>query len=323
MKKTIAFLLTVAMLFVFAACGKAEKSAKTARVWVLTGPTGIGSVNLWQKSEDKKTEINYTFTAAAAPDEMVAKLSNGEADIAAVATNLASKLYTKTNGNIRVLAVNTLGVLSVLDNTGAAVGGLSDLKGRKIVTTGQGANPQYIIEYLLKKSGVDPKKDVTVEYKADGNELVTVWATDPTAVIIAPCPVSTAITLKYKTAAKVLDLTEEWEKVSPDSELMMGCVIARADFCEKNPETVKTFLKEYRESIKQAISDPENTGALCEKFGIVPKAAVAAKAIPDCHLCFKTGDEMKNGLRGYLKVLFDADPTAVGKLPGDDFWYYE
>ena len=328
MKKLIAILLTLSLVFAFAACGKkAVKPKKTeekpaeVNAFVLTGPTGIGAVNLWDKSDAGKTDTKYNFTAVAAPDEVVTKLSNGEADIAAISTNLAAKLYKKTGKGIQVLAVNTMGVLSVLDNTGADIKSLTDLKGRKIVTTGQGANPQYIIEYLLGKNGIDITKDVTVEYKVDGNELPTVWATDPTAVIIAPAPVSTAITLKFSNAAKVLDLTEEWQKCSPDSALMMGCIVARKDFCDKYPTAVQDFLTEYEASIKAAADDAAATGALCEKYGIVPKAAIATKALPDCHLCYVTGDEMKKGLTGYLQVLFDADPSAVGEMPDDGFWY--
>ncbi|MCQ2450033.1 MAG: ABC transporter substrate-binding protein, partial [Clostridia bacterium] len=313
----------------FAACGKKEEAKPEAKeekpaevnVFVLTGPTGIGAVNMWDKSDAGKTDMKYNFAAVAAPDEAVAKLNKGEADIAAVSTNLAAKLYKLTDGGVQILAVNTMGVLSVLDNTGAEIKSLADLKGRKIVTTGQGANPQYIIEYLFAKNGVDVEKDVTIEYKTDGSELPAVWATDPTAVIIAPAPVSTAITLNFQSAAKVLDLTEEWQKCSPDSALMMGCIVARKDFCEKYPTAVQDFLTEYEASIKATADDAANTGALCEKYGIVPKAAIATKALPDCHLCYVTGDEMKKGLTGYLQVLFNADPASVGEMPDDGFWY--
>ena len=324
MKKTnriLSLLLVFCMLILLSSCGKSADTLKDVNIYVLTGPTGVGAVQLWSRSDAGETEIRYHFTAAAAPDEAAAKLSSGEADIAAVATNLAAQLYQKTNGGIRILAVNTLGVLSVLDNSGAAVSSLSDLRGRTIVTTGQGANPQYILEYLLEQNGVDVTKDVSVEYRADGNELTAVWASQPDAVIVAPSPVSTAILSKYEDSQKVLDLTEEWEKCSPDSALMMGCVIARSDFCDAHPDAVKAFLADYEAALQTAQSDPEGTGALCEQYGIVPKAAIAAKALPDCHLCFITGEEMQKKLTGYLQILYDADPASVGAVPDDGIWY--
>ena len=244
------------------------------------------------------------------------------ADIAAVATNLASTLYNKTQGGVKVIAVNTMGVLYVLNNTGAEINSLADLKGRTIYTTGQGANPQYIINFLLTENGIDPENDVKIEYKAEGSELVPVWATDPEAVIIAPQPVASTITAKYEGSVQSLDLTEEWEKVSDGSSLMMGCVVARNEFVEENPDAVSAFLVDYYQSITAAENDVEGTAALCEQYGIVASAAIAKAAIPYCNICCITGSEMKEKLTGYLQVLYDANPKSIGgAMPGEDFWY--
>ena len=321
MKKLISVVLAAAMLFCLCACGKSSDRLDSVNVYVLTGPTGIGAADLWNRSDKGETSVKYNFTAASAPDEIVAKISNGEADIAAVATNLAAKLYKKSDKGIKILAVNTLGVLSVLDNSGAEITSLKDLTGRKIVTTGQGANPQYIIEYLLKENGIDPEKDVSIEYKAEGSELQTVWAADPAAVIIAPAPVSTAITMKYEGSGKVLDLTDEWNKCADGSKLMMGCIIAREDFIKEHKDAADEFLSEYEKSINAVNGDPSAAGILCEQYGLAAKAALAAKSVPDCHLCFITGDDMKSGLGGYLQILYDADPSSVGEMPDDGFWY--
>ena len=326
MKKLMAAVLIFAMILCLASCaGKTDNDAaaseKTVNVYVLTGPTGVGAVNMWSRSQAEETDISYNFTACAAPDEIVAKLSSGEADIAAIATNLAAKLYKKTEGGIKLLAVNTLGTLSVLCNNGDDINSLSDLKGRKIVTTGQGANPQYILEYLLGQNGLNPAKDVSIEYKAEGSELLLVWAQEPDAVIVAPSPVSTSILMKYEGSKKALDMTDKWNKCANDSSLMMGCIVARTDFCKDHPELVESFLKDYKASIRAVEEDPAKTGELCEKYGIVAKAAIAEKALPDCHVCYLAGEEMKTSLLGYLKVLYDADPSSVGTLPDDGFWY--
>ena len=317
MKRILGIVLALLMVNGFALAEKSD-----VNVFVLTGPTGIGAVNLWRAADAGEGLENYHLTAVTAPTEIVAKISSGEADIAAVSTNLASTLYKKTEGGVVILAVNTLGVLNVLDNTGAEIASMADLRGRHIVTTGQGANPEYIVNYLLRANGLDPATDVTLDFVADGSALVAVWATDPEAVIIAPQPVATSIKGKYEGARLALDLTDEWAKVSPDSQLMMGCMIVRRAFLEEQPEAVAHFLTDYEASVAAATADPEATGALCEQYGIVPAAAVAKAAIPNCNLCFITGDALKEGLTGYLQVLLEADPTSVGgALPGDDFWY--
>ena len=298
----------------------AEKTA--VNVFVLTGPTGVGAVRLWNAAEQGEGLEDYRFTAVTAPTEIVSKISSGEADIAAVSTNLASTLYHKTEGGVVILAVNTLGVLNVLDNTGADIQSMSDLRGRHIVTTGQGANPEFIVNYLLRANGVDPVNDVDIEFKADGGELAAVWATDPEAVLIAPQPAATAILSKYEGSALALDLTDEWEKASPDSALMMGCMIVRRAFLEEHPDAVAHFLTDYEASVSGAEADPAGTGALCEQYGIVSPAKVAEAAIPHCGLCFITGEALQDGLTGYLQVLLDADPSSIGGgLPKSDFWY--
>ena len=339
MKKVISLLLVAAVLLAFASCaGKTNEVTEPTtvpttvpttapyekvdiNVFTISGPTGIGMVNMMALSEEDALE-NYNFTVVTSPTEVVSKISTGEADIAAVPTNLAATLYNKTEGGIKILAVNTLSVLSMLNYKGGAINSPDDVKGRTIYTTGKGSNPEYIIKYLLRKFGIDPEKDVTIEYKEEGSELVPVWNTDETALIIAPQPVATSIMLNYEGSDIIIDLGYEWESVSPDSKLMMGCVIVREEFLKANPDAVAHFLEDYKRSVEKATGDIETTAQLCEEKGIVPKAALAKAAIPNCNLCFITGEEMKTNLTGYLQVLFDADPKSVGgQMPDDGFWY--
>ncbi len=333
MKKILSLLLVAILALSFTACADkptnnvsssapvAEEYADT-NVYLLSGPTGIGGASLKDKAEKGETAVKYNVTVVAQPDEIVSKISNGEADIAAIATNLAAKLYNKTQGGITILAVNTLGVLNVVTPEGVEINSLADLKGKKVYATGQGSNPEYVINYLLEKNGIDKTADLTLEYKAEGTELLTVWANDPTAVIIAPQPVATSLTVQHAGSKIAIDLTSEWDKVSTDSALMMGCVVVRNEFLKENKATVEKFLEEYKASIEKANNDIETTATLCETYGIVAKAAIAKKAIPNCNLCFIKGNEMKTKLSGYLAVLFEADKTSVGgKLPADDFYY--
>lgn len=305
---------------------EAEPAGEGMRLFVLAGPTGIGAMNLWAAADAGETAQAYNITMTGANDEIVAALSKGEADVAAIATNLASTLYNKTEGGISVLAVNTLGVLSILAPTGVSaeeVASIGDLKGKTIYSPGQGANPEYILRYVLSGNGIDPDADVTIQFVGEGSELLSVWQNDPEALIMAPQPVATALLMQNEGASKLFDMTDEWDAVSGgESRLMMGCVVVRKAFLEENPEAVKTFLTEYQASIEKAQSDVEGTAALCESYGLIPKAAIAQKAIPQCGLTFVSGEEMKEQLGGYLQVMFDAAPKSVGgALPGDDFYY--
>lgn len=330
----VSLLLALTLALSLTACGgqansepeqpetQEEQTAAEINLYVLSGPTGIGAMNLWAASDAGETKNTYHITMPGANDEVVAALSKGDADIAAVATNLAATLYNKTDGGVTVLAVNTLGVLSLLSN-GQEAATVSDLKGKTIYAPGQGANPEYILRYVLTGNGLDPDKDVTLRFVGEGSELLTVWQSDPEAVILAPQPVATSILMQNENAKTLFDMTEEWDKIAGgDSTLMMGCVIVRNEFLQANPGAVELFLQEYAASIEKAQSDVEGTAALCQQYGLIPKAALAQKTIPSCGLTFVTGAEMKTGLSGYLQVMFDANPKSVGgALPGDNFYY--
>ena len=330
----VSLLLALTLALSLTACGgqansepeqpetQEELTAAEINLYVLSGPTGIGAMNLWAAADAGETKNTYHITMPGANDEVVAALSKGDADIAAVATNLAATLYNKTDGGVTVLAVNTLGVLSLLSN-GQEAATVSELKGKTIYAPGQGANPEYILRYVLSGNGLDPDKDVTLRFVGEGSELLTVWQSDPEAVILAPQPVATSILMQNENAKTLFDMTEEWDKIAGgDSTLMMGCVIVRNEFLQANPGAVELFLQEYAASIEKAQSDVEGTAALCEQYGLIPKAALAQKTIPSCGLTFVTGAEMKTGLSGYLQVIFDANPKSVGgALPGDGFYY--
>ena len=331
-RSLVSLLLALTLVLSLTACGtqantEPEQPDDTpapaeVNLYVLSGPTGIGAMNLWAAADAGETQNTYHITMPGANDEVVAAISKGEADIAAVATNRAAALYNKTEGGVTVLAVNTLGVLSLL-GSGQEIASIADLAGKTIYAPGQGANPEYILRYVLSGNGLDPDKDVTIRFVGEGSELLTVWQTDPEAVIMAPQPVATSILMQNENAVTLFNMTDEWDKVSGgDSTLMMGCVIVRNEFLQENPGAVALFLQEYAASIEKAQSDVEGTAALCEQYGLIPKAALAKAAIPSCGLTFVTGAEMKSALSGYLQAMFDADPKSVGgAMPGDDFYY--
>ncbi len=324
MKKKISLLLVLlTLLSVLLACQKQEPKEKTIiNIGVLKGPTGIGASYLLEQNSNEKTENVYKPTIVAEATEMVSHVAAGEVDIAAVPTNVAAALYNKTNGGVKLLALNTAGVLYILEN-GNSINSIEDLKGKTIYTVGQGANPEYVLRYILSQNSLTVGEDVQLEF-LDSAELTTKAASGDVDVCMLPVPAATTVLIKNQNMRSALDLTAEWEKLNNGSALTMGCVVVRSDFYENNKEAVQTFLKEYEESIKYVIDNPATAGELCEKHEIVPAAAVATKAIPDANLIFVSGEEVKNMIKGYYQVLFEADPKSIGgKLPQDDFYITE
>lgn len=331
MKKIISILLSLILVLTFAACGTANTNSTPSdteiskldakcNIYALKGPTGIGLVSLMEKSSNGKAGMNYSFNLVGSNDEIVAKIINKEADIAAVATNLASTLYEKTKGEISVLSINTLGVLTLVSK-GEEIASIKDLKGKTVYSTGQGANPEYILNYVLEKNGLKAGTDVNVEFVSQPQELVSKVIGNQKAIAIAPQPVATTITIQDANAKIVLDINDEWEKHS-DTDLVMGCIIARNDYISENPQAVKLFLKEYEESIKAVNDDIDSAANLCVKYEIIPKAPIAKKAIPYCNIVYQDGKELKTNLKAYLKFLYDCNPKSIGgKLPADSFYY--
>ena len=317
MKKLISLLLTLALLLSFTACSKQKVNVN---IYGIAGPTGIGLANLMKASSNDEGNLDYNIALAASNDEIVAKISNKEADIAAVATNLASVLYNKTNGGIKVLAVNTLGVLNVVTK-GVEIKSITELKGKTVYSTGQGANPEYILANILTNNGLKIGEDVKVEFVSQPTELVSKVVTQKEAIVVAPQPVATAITVKDKEAKIVININDEWNKFNK-TKLVMGCIIARTEFIEQNPDAIEVFLEDYEKSINAVTEDIDSTAAYCEEFSIVSPAAVAKKAIPYCNIVFERDNELKANLSAYLEFLFKANPKSIGgKLPDANFYY--
>lgn len=327
MKKIL--MLAAALLLALGLCGCGDNANLANNLYadgidvniaVLSGPTGVGAVALMEANEAGDAVNNYNFTVAAANDEVVAGLMNGEFDIAAVATNVAANLYNKTDGAVQLCALNTYGVLHILER-GDSVSEISDLAGRTVYATGQGANPEYVLNYLLEQNGLVPGEDVEVVFM-DSAALVTAMAAGDVDLAMLPMPAAATVTMQNADVRLALDLTEEWGKVTDEGVLTMGCLVVRRDFAEANPDGMAIFLKEYADSIAAVQNDVAGAAALCEKYGIVPKAAVAERAIPACNICCVTGGDIQTDIEPYYNVLYSANPAAIGgALPNDDFYY--
>ena len=350
MKKLTSMLLALALVLSLAACGGAASSSVASsaasseavseaaseaasseeakelsttdalRIAGLKGPTTMGLVNLLSMEEDGTASMDYDLQLYGAADEIVPLLMKGELDMAAIPANLAATLYQKTNGGIQAVAVNTLGVLYVVEQ-GDTVQSMADLKGRTILSTGKGTTPEYVLRYLLNANGIDPDKDVTIEYYSEATEVTAQMANTEDAIAVLPQPYVTAAGLQDDTLRVALDLTEEWNKVA-DTQLITGVTVVRKEYAEEHPDVVAAFLTDYAKSVEAANADLDGTAALCEEQGVVAKAAIAKKALPNCNIVCLTGDELKTNASAYLQVLFDADPKAVGgAMPGDDFYW--
>jgi NitT/TauT family transport system substrate-binding protein len=278
----------------------------------------MGLVKLLADADTEETFGEYEFTMAASPDEITPKLVSGELDIATVPANLAAVLFNNTDGEIQALAINTLGVLYIVDTTGE-IADVADLKGRTIYANGLGATPEFALRYILEANGLDPDKDVTLDWRSEHSEVVAALAANG-GVAMLPQPFVTVAQTAIEGLEITLDLTAEWEAVADGSELITGVTVVRKAFADKYPLAVARFLADYETSAEWVNANVSEASVMIEQFDIV-KASVAELALPYCNIVCVYGEEMKPKLDGYLEVLFSQNPKAVGGvLPGDGFY---
>jgi NitT/TauT family transport system substrate-binding protein len=291
------------------------------RIAALKGPTAIGMVKIMEDTSKETAANDYQFTIAGTADEISVGLMKGDFDIAAIPCNLASVLYQKTEGAIKLAGINTLGVLYIVE-TGDTIHSVEDLKGKTIYSTGLGTTPQYTLNYLLKAYGLDPDKDVTIEYKTEATEVAAILSEGKEAIALLPQPYVTTVMLNNEKLRIALDVAEEWNKVSTDgSSVVTGVVVVRTEFLESNPEAFEAFMTEYAVSAAYVNENIEEAASLVEKYDIF-KAGPMKKAIPYCNITLLQGEEMKQKVSGYLNALYEQEPKAVGgKLPSEDFYY--
>ncbi len=322
MKRKLSILVVLTlMVTALVACKGGKSEPQDITVGALKGPTAIGMVKLMDEAAAGKAENNYTFQVAGTADELTTGIIKGEIPVAAIPCNLASVLYNKSEGKVKLLAINTLGVLYIVE-TGESINSIEDLKGRTIYSTGKGTTPEYTLRYLLAMAGIDPDTDVTIEYKSEATEVAAMLQNDVEAVAMLPQPYVTTVMMNNDKVRIALDVTAEWEKYAgEDSSVVTGVVVANADYLNEHKAAVDTFLEEYEDSVGYVVENIDKAAELVEKFDIF-KAAVAKLAIPKCNITFVTGDDMKTKAEAYLTALFEQNATSVGgKLPGEDFYY--
>ena len=323
MKKLLSLILAAIMMLTmlaFTSCNKDEKTesyADTVNVTTLNGTTGFGMAKLMADNEAQTTKNKYQFTVETDATNVTSGLIAGTIDIAALPTNAAANVYNKTNGKIQIIAINTLGVLYVLDKTNS-INSLQDLNGKTIYVPAQ--NPTFILKYILQANNINATVDSTTYSAPDALRAAVVAGTVDIAVLPEPMlTIATSANSDYKVA---IDLTEQWNKTPNAGTLVQGCVVVRKEFAEKYPDSVSAFLNEYKSSIEYLNNNAAQAAEHIANYGIFANKNVATKAIPKCNIAYIDGAEMKTAMSSFLNAMNTVAPASIGNaIPADDFYY--
>ena len=317
MKNKLKLMMVLALVIILTV-GCASTVGVKINVATLAGPTGMGMVKMIEDVANKDSSIDAEFTISGSSDQIVGKIINGELDIACVPTNLAAVLYNKTEGKVQLAAVNTLGVLYIMEN-GESIKDIADLEGKSIYSSGQGAVPEYVLQYILDNNGVTAEVSFSMEHA----EVAGFIAAGDADVALLPQPFVTTAMMKNEDVRIAIDINKEWKKINgDDSELAMGAILINKEFADKNKAVVEAFLDEYKKSVDFVNNEMDEASTLIEKHGILPNAAIAKAAIPYSNIVFIDANESKNMLDDLFQILFDFNPASVGgKLPDEAFYY--
>ncbi|MBV1759021.1 MAG: ABC transporter substrate-binding protein [Dethiosulfatibacter sp.] len=312
--------LLVAILLSTASCGQKQPEEKTSVVVAgLRGPTSMGMIQLFEEQSLNNDSYTVEYIAESAPDALTAKIINNEIQIAAVPTNLASVLYSKTEGEVQFLALNTLGVIHIVGSLDITE--LSDLKGETLHISGKGATPDYAVNYMLQSLGLSDH--VELVYYADHASLAQAVIAGDAKAAVLPQPFVTQVTMQSEEIRLLVDLNVEWGKITKGSSgLSMGCLIVNKSFADNNRDFVMDFLTEYEKSVNWVNSNTAKAGILIAKHGILPNSDLAEAAIPLSAIVYESAQDSKVEVENFLQILMDYNPSSIGgKLPDENFYF--
>ena len=290
------------------------------KIMLLNGTTAMGAAELIKKGEDN--EMNYQIETVAAADQITAAIVSGDAHIAALPTNAAAKLYKASGGKVKLLAVNTLGVLYLLSN-GEDVTDMNSLKGKTIYLPGAGSNPEYITAALLGKYGLVVGEDVTLDTTTynSPDALTSAIASGAAKLAVLPEPKVTVATSQNADIKVAMDFTALWEEKFGENTLAQGCLVVNTAFAEAHSVEVNRFLDDYKKSVETVAKADEAAAQLVVDAGILPKLPIAQKALPKCNICFVEGKAMKEAIAVFYETIYTVDPESIKALPDDGFYY--
>lgn len=324
MKKTVirilTLLLALTMLVPLAACSKKADSELEIKIYALNGTTALGMAQMIDSVNNETAEMNYDISLHASADAITGAIVSGECAIAALPTNVAVKLFNKSEGKLKLLALNTLGVLYLIQN-GENVSTLADIAGKTVYVPGAGANPEYITAALIQSAGIE---NVTVDATTypSPDALQAAIASNQISLAVLPEPKVTATLSANSDVSVALNLTEEWEAVNGENTLVQGCLVVNTAFAEEHPAEIAKFLEDYKASVEYISAGSDDAIEMIVDAGILPKAAIAKKALPNCNICYIAGEDMKPVMNTFCEKIFAYDKTSIGgALPADSFYY--
>lgn len=262
------------------------------------------------------------------PDELRAMAIEGSVDFLALPTNTAAILHNK-GIDIKLLSVPVWGILGMISRD-KSIKTLQDFKGKKIAVAFRADMPDLVFKQLLKREGLDPKKDFELVYVAspiDAMQMLIMRRVDhallaePAISIALRKTKSFPISLVAPDLYRSVDLQEEWARVFDTNgdvpQAGLG-VMGRM----KDEYIIKRFQEEYDKSLAWYKANPKEAGALVVKTLNMLSEDGVSDSISHVRLKSISAKDAKKDLEFFFNILKEEDPKSIGdKLPQESFYY--
>ena len=314
--KTFLFILIVCIDFVSA--GAQDRNARKINMAVLKGPSGIGLVRMFD-TLPVLPGARIVLTSTGSAELMAAKVISGEYDVAILPVNVAAKLYS-AGIPIRLAAITGNGMVSLLTND-RTIRSLADLRNREVSVAGQGATPDFVFRAILRKAGLDPDKDLLLNYSLPYPEAAMALASGKIRTALLPEPFSTMAHMANPELTSPLDIDLLWKSATGQAFYPMTALVVSSKLASEMPGAVRALLDSCRESLEWVQRNPAAAGTLAEAHDLGLKAAVASKSIPRSNFTFMTALEAKPSIEALLSVFLSISPVSIGRVLPDGGFY--
>lgn len=320
MLKKLSYLLII--VFLLYGCGNGTRHDADGSKYILAtlkGPSAMGMIKMID-SLNKGTGHRVEVKILSEPLQVRKMMLDGSADFAILPTTMAAIMYNK-GLKYRLIAVPVWGTLYLVGSE-AGVDSWEDLKGKRIYVMARGMTPDVMFRYLLTKNGIDPDKDVNLDYSFPTHiDLANGVAAGQAPLAVISEPLASLVIKRNKDIRRILDLEEEWNRFE-DIAVAETAFLGKESVIQKDRETVDGIVSAYALSTDWVNQHPDSAAVLIVKYGILPDTDVAASAVPGSHLKFVKAYDAQKEVEDYLNVFYKLNPDITGgKIPDENFIY--
>lgn len=293
-------------------------------VGLIMGPPSMGMGWFINEAKEENTYNHYNFEVDGVDyTSVAAKFNTGDYDIIHCPSNVGAILYNNHDMKEDAVAIDigNLGLLYIL-TTDPSVQSMQDLQNRTVYSIGEGGPPEYTFDYILDQEGL--ADSVNFSFRSTPFEVLNLLQDEENAIALLPQPFVEVAKLLVPDVNTPIDITKEWDSLNLENgaESVTTITLVRKSFLEEHEQAVVEYLNMCKKSVDYCLENPKEAADWTDEFETFLNGEVAEAAMPYVNMCAITGQEMKDKLSGFLQIMYDYNPDAVGgAMPDDDFYY--